>query len=104
MLNDTPFHRLFPYFIILSILLFASVFIYRNVINTPPDQTQKIEKIIKTRTDTVFILDTILKTKIKRIEMAPDTVITHIFDSVFVDSGKNVGSDTIKTTIYAEFV
>ena len=50
---------------------------------------------MRSRTDTIKVLDTVLQTKIKYIKTAPDTVIVERFDSVFVKSP----TDTVLTKI-----
>lgn len=59
----------------------------------------KIHKTIKQRNDTIRVIDTVLAEKIKKIKLAPDTVVTKLFDTIYMDTGH---SDTVKTTIYAE--
>lgn len=59
----------------------------------------KIHETIKQRNDTIRVIDTVLAEKIKKIKLAPDIVVTKLFDTIYRDTGH---SDTVKTTIYAE--
>lgn len=59
----------------------------------------KVHETIKQRNDTIRVIDTVLAEKIKKIKLAPDTVVTKLFDTIYRDTGH---SDTVKTTIYAE--
>jgi hypothetical protein len=59
----------------------------------------KVHETIKQRNDTIRVIDTILSEKIKKIKLAPDIVVTKLFDTIYRDTGH---SDTVKTTIYAE--
>lgn len=65
----------------------------------PPSNGQRIDTIVQVRHDTLVKIDSVLKYKIKRIEVAPDTEIVKQFDTLFRDTGH---SDTVKTTVYAE--
>lgn len=61
--------------------------------------TKQVDTVLLVRHDTLVHIDSVLKYKIKRIEVAPDTEIVKQFDTVFADTGH---SDTVKTTVYAE--
>ena len=64
-----------------------------------PKPETKIQEVIKKRNDTIRVIDTVLKDKIKRIQALPETLVQVTFDTLFRDTGKSTG---VTTTIYAE--
>lgn len=80
---------IYPLFVILSmvlaILLLNECSIAKdqaNALEASKNQS-KIEKIIERHTDTLKVLDTILKYRTQRIEVAPDTIIIQKVDSIY---------------------
>jgi ABC-type lipopolysaccharide export system ATPase subunit len=59
----------------------------------------RIDTVIIHRNDTIRVVDSVLDVRIKRIKVAPDTVVIATFDTLFQDTGH---TDSVKTTVYAE--
>lgn len=80
---------IYPLFVILSmvlaILLLNECSIAKDQANALEESKNqsKIEKIIERHTDTLKVLDTILKYRTQRIEVAPDTIIIQKVDSIY---------------------
>jgi hypothetical protein len=70
---------------VLAILLLNECSISRdqaNALKASKNQS-KIEKIIERHTDTLKVLDTLLKYRTQRINVAPDTIIIQKVDSIY---------------------
>lgn len=93
----------YPLFVILSIVLAFLLFIEYSLHDSQykaleaSKNQSKIERIIERHTDTLKVLDTVLKYKIKQIEVEPDTVIIHKVDSVYgVTDTIHLGRELLK--------
>lgn len=70
--------------VFLALLLSGIGLFITNLFEAPTTAPRVVyEQIIKERHDTLLVLDTILKYKIKKIESEPDTIIIQKVDSIY---------------------
>lgn len=70
--------------VVLALLLSGIGLFITNLFEAPTTAPRVVyEKIIEQRHDTLLVLDTILRYKIKKIDVMPDTVIIQKVDSIY---------------------